>query len=70
MRVRTILQTVLACPLAAATGAAEPTHFEPCWLEPAPAWAETPPAARIFPAILNLPAGWTVGDAAAVVVID
>jgi hypothetical protein len=57
----------LAISLVAALPAAafEYTHFEPLWIETGP-----PGARRETPALLNLPAGWQVGDAAVVLLTD
>ncbi|WP_270939153.1 hypothetical protein, partial [Falsiroseomonas oryzae] len=56
----------LALPLAATPAAAfEHTRFEALWVEPV-----RPDALRPLPALLNLPAAWRPGDAAAVLLFD
>jgi hypothetical protein len=77
---------LLAAPLLALTAVAaaagpqpaaalDYTRFEPLWLAPSMAPPGTaapqpPPFERQAPVLLNLPPGWMVGDAAAVVVAD
>jgi hypothetical protein len=59
--------------LAGAHGASALEHAQEqlLWLEPHPAWVEAAPGrARPVPALLNLPPGWAVGDAAAILLAD
>jgi hypothetical protein len=67
---RATLAATLLLGLAAPAAALEHTRFEPLWIDPAFAPGEPPAVPYDVPALLNLPPGWMLGDAAAVIIAD